>query len=124
MCVCACVRACVRACLCVCVCVCVCARACVCAFALPIFIFSSSFRFSYCFCFFLFRFYNDFHFSGFLSFLFFLVCFGKECVFVVLFVSFCCTHLPFLLPCLTIVQSVRCSFIDLSAGVSEINSLT
>ena len=57
-------------------------------------------------------------------FLLFLVCFGNvyDFVFVlVLFLFVVCTCILCLLLCLTIVNFFKCSFIDVSCGVTEIN---
>ena len=61
----------------------------------------------------------------------FLFVLELSAILLLLFYSFCCMHLHVLflfclLPCLTIVKFVKCSFIDVLCfiGVSEINSLT
>ena len=60
----------------------------------------------------------------------FFVCFGMRTIlFLLLFLYFRCMHFAFygLLPCLTIVNVVKCSFIDVSCAptaVSEIIYLT
>ena len=59
---------------------------------------------------------NDFLFSGFSLFLLFLVYFGNAYDLICVVVSFCCMHLHvvFMAVSITIVKSVRCSFMDVS----------